>query len=82
MEEVAKNVLRPAYRKFNRVWFVSKRKRKDLRIAPGSFKPWDKAGYKDQLKRDLKDIWRKLSQVLGRDLGKKWTFKYGGDQTG
>ena len=70
VEEVAKNVLRPAYREFNRVWLVSKRKRKDLRIAPGSFMPWDKAGYKDQLKRDLEDIRRKLSQVLGRDLGK------------
>ena len=70
VEEVAKNVLRPAYREFNRVWLVSRRKRKDLRIAPGSFMPWDKAGYKDQLKRDLEDIRRKLSQVLGRDLGK------------
>ena len=70
VEEVAKNVLRPAYREFNRVWLVSKRKRKALRIAPESFMPWDKAGYKDQLKRDLEDIQRKLSQVLGRDLGK------------
>ena len=71
VEEVAKNVLRPAYREFNRVWLVSERKRKDLRIAPESFMPWDKAGYKDQLKRDLEDIRRKLSQVLGRDLSKK-----------
>ena len=70
VEEVAKNVLRPAYREFNRVWLVSKRKRKDLRKAPESFMPWDKAGYKDQLKRDLEDIRRKLSQVLGRDLSK------------
>ena len=70
VEEVAKNVLRPAYRESNRVWLVSKRKRKDLRIAPGSFMPWAKAGYKDQLKRDLEDIRRKLSQVLGRGLGK------------
>ena len=70
VEEVAKNVLRPAYREFNRVWLVSKRKRKDLRIAPESFMPWDKAAYKDQLKRDLEDIRQKLSQVLGRDLGK------------
>ena len=31
--------------------------------------PWNKAGYKDQLKRDLEDIRQKLSQVLGRDLG-------------
>ena len=70
VEEVAKNVLRPAYREFNRVWLVSERKRKDLRIAPESFMPWDKAGYKDQLKRDLEDIRQKLSQVLGRDLSK------------
>ena len=70
MEEVAKNVLRPVYREFNRVWLVSKRKRKDLRIASESFMPWDKEGYKDQLKRDLEDIRQKLSQVLGRDLGK------------
>ena len=70
VEEVAKDVLRPAYREFNRVWLVSKRKRKDRRIAPESFMPWDKAGYKDQLKRDLEDIRQKLSQVLGRDLGK------------
>ena len=70
VEEVAKNVLRPAYREFNRVWLVSKRKRKDLRIAPESFMPWDKAGYKDQLKKDLQYIRRKLSQVLGRDLSK------------
>ena len=70
VEEVAKNVLRPAYREFSRVWLVSKRKRKDLRIARGSFMPWDKAGYKDQLKRDLEDIRQKLSQVLGRELGR------------
>ena len=70
MEEVAKDVLRPAYREVNRVWLASKRKRKDLRIAPESFMPWDKAGYKDQLKRDLEDIRQKLSQVLGRDRGK------------
>ena len=69
VEEVAKDVLRPAYREVNRVWLVSKRKRKDLRIAPESFMPWDKAGYKDQLKRDLEDIRQKLSQILGRDLG-------------
>ena len=37
--------------------------------------PWDKAGYKDQLKRDLEDIRRKLSQVLGRDLSKNGHLK-------
>ena len=70
VEEVAKDVLRTAYREFNRVWLASKRKRKDLRIAPESSMPWDNMSYKDQLKRDLEDIRRKLSQVLGRDLGK------------
>ena len=65
VEEVAKNVLRPAYREFNRVWLVSKRKRKDLRIAPESFMPWDKAGYKDQLKRDLEDIRREVKPSIG-----------------
>ena len=70
VEEVAKDVLRPAYREVNRVWLASKRKKKDLRIATESFMPWDKAGYKDQLKRDLEDIRQKLSQVLSRDLGK------------
>ena len=69
LEEVAKDVLRPAYREVNRVWLVSKRKRKHLKITPESFMPWDKAGYKDQLKKDLEDIRQKLSQVLGTDLG-------------
>ena len=32
--------------------------------------PWDKAGYKAQLQRDLKDIQHKLSRVLGKDLVK------------
>ena len=32
--------------------------------------PWDKAGYKAQLQRDLKDIQHKLSRVLGQDLAK------------
>ena len=70
VEEVAKDVLRPAYREVHRVWLASKRKSKNLEIAPESLMPWDKAGYKDQLKKDLEDIRQKLSQVLGRDLGK------------
>ena len=82
MEEVAKDVLRPSYRDVNRVWLVSKRKRKDLKIAPESFVPWDKAGYKDQLKRDLEDIRQKLSQVLGRDLGQSGLLNVEGDQSG
>ena len=32
--------------------------------------PWDKAGYKAQLKKDLKDIRQKISRVLGKDLDK------------
>ena len=32
--------------------------------------PWDKAGYKAQLQKDLKDIRQKLSRVLGQDLDK------------
>ena len=34
VEEVAKDVLRPAYREVNRVWLASKKKRKDRGIAP------------------------------------------------
>ena len=32
--------------------------------------PWDKAGYKAQLGKDLQDIQRKLSRILGRKLAK------------
>ena len=45
-------------------------KRKDRRIVRQSSMPWDKAGYKVQLQKDLKDIRQKISRVLGQDLDK------------
>ena len=36
--------------------------------------PWDKAGYKAQLGKDLLDIQRKLSRILGRKLAKNDRF--------
>ena len=74
VEEVAKGVLRQAYREVHRVWMASERKmktkdkRKDLRIVRKSSMPWNQAGYKAQLQKDLKDIRQKLSRVLGQDL--------------
>ena len=59
MEEVAKDVLRPCYREIHRVWMASARpietqeKRKDRKIDQKSSMPWDKAGYKAQLGKDL-----------------------------
>ena len=76
VEEVAKGVLRPAYREVHRVWMASERKmktkdkREDRKIVQESSMPWNKAGYKAQLQKDLKDIWQKLSRVLGKDLDK------------
>ena len=76
VEEVAKGVLRPAYREVHRVWMASERKmktkdkRKDRRIVRESSMPWNQAGYKAQLQKDLKDIRQKLSRVLGQDLAK------------
>ena len=76
VEEVVKGVLRQGHREVHRVWMASERKmktkekRKDRRIVRESSMPWDKAGYKAQLQRDLKDIQHKLSQVLGKDLAK------------
>ena len=46
----------------------TKDKRKDRRIVQESSMPWNQAGYKDQLQKDLKDIRQKLSRVLGKDL--------------
>ena len=75
VEEVAKDVLRPAYRKVHRVWMASKRKmkskdkREDRKIVRKGSIPWNQVDYKAQLKKDLEDIRQKLSQVLGRDLG-------------
>ena len=76
VEEVAKGVLRQCYREVHRVWMASeikmkaKDKRKDRRIVRESSMPWNQAGYKAQLQRDLKDIRQKFSRVLGQDLAK------------
>ena len=76
VEEVAKVVLRQAYRKVHRVWMASERKmktkdrRKDRKIVRGSSMPWNQAGYKAQLQKDLKDIRQKLIRVFGKDLAK------------
>ena len=75
VEEVVKGVLRQGHREVHRVWMASDRKiktedkRKDRRIVRESSMPWNPAGYKAQLKKDLKDIRQKLSRVLGQDLG-------------
>ena len=76
VEEVAKDILRPAYREVHRVWLASKRKRKtkdkrkDCRIVWESSMPWKQADYKAQLQKDLEDIRQKLSRVLGKGLAK------------
>ena len=71
VEEVAKDALRPCYREIHRVWMASAReKREDRKIDRKSSMPWDKAGYKAQLGKDLQDIQRKLSRILGRKLAK------------
>ena len=76
VEEVAKGVLRQGHREVHRVWMASERpiktkeKREDRKIIRESSMPWDKAGYKAKLQRDLKDIQHKLSRVLGQDLAK------------
>ena len=76
VEEVAKGILRPCYREVHRVWMASERqmktkdKREDRRIVRKSSMPWNQADYKAQLQKDLKDIWQKLSRVLGRDLAR------------
>ena len=77
MKEVAKDILRPAYREIHRVWLASKRKRKtkdkreDRKIVRKGSMPWNQADYKAQLKKDLEDIRQKLCRVLGKDLAKK-----------
>ena len=76
VEEVAKVFLRQAYREVHRVWMASERKmktkdrRKDRKIVRGSSMPWNQAGYKAQLQKDLKDIRQKLIRVFGKDLAK------------
>ena len=83
VEEVAKGVLKQGHREVHRVWMASdiktktNDKRKDRKIVRESSMPWDKAGYKAQLQKDLKDIRQKLSRVLGQDLDKS-----GGDRSG
>ena len=75
-EEEIEGVPRQGHREVHRVWMSSdiktktKDKRKDCRIVRESSMPWDKAGYKAQLQKDLKDIWQKFSRVLGKDLNK------------
>ena len=72
--EVVKGVLRQGHLEVHRVWMASdiktktKDKRKDRKIVRESSMPWNQAGYKAQLKKDLKDIWQKLSRVLGKVL--------------
>ena len=76
VEEVVKGVLRQGHREVHRVWMASDRKvktedkRKDRKIVRESLMPWDKAGYKARLKKDLKDIRQKFNRVLGQDLDK------------
>ena len=77
VKEVAKDILRPAYRETHRVWLASKRKRKtkdkreDRKIVRKGSMPWNQADYKAQLKKNLEDIRQKLCRVLGKDLAKK-----------
>ena len=76
VEEVVKGVLRQGHRKVHRVWMASdiktktKEKREDRKIVRESSMPWNQAGYKAQLQKDLKDIRQKFSRVLGQDLDK------------
>ena len=76
VEEVVKGVPRQGHREVHRIWMASdiktktKDKRKDRKIVRKSLMPWNKAGYKAQLQKDLKDIRQKFSQVLGKDLDK------------
>ena len=65
VKEVAKDILRPAYREVHRVWLASKRKsktkdkREDRKIVRKGPMPWNQADYKAQLKKDLEDIRQK-----------------------
>ena len=76
VEEVVKGVLRQGHREVHKVWMASdiknktKEKRIDRKIVRESSIPWNKAGYKAQLQKDLQDIPQKFSQVLGQDLAK------------
>ena len=76
VEEIVKGVPRQGHREVHRIWMASDRniktedKRKDRRIVRESSMPWNQAGYKAQLQKDLKDIRQKHSGVLGQDLDK------------
>ena len=76
VEEVVKGILRQGHREVHRVWMASdiktktKDKRKDHKIVRESSMPWNQAGYKAQLQKDLKDIRQKIGRVLGKDLDK------------
>ena len=48
----------------------TKDKKEDRTIVQESSMPWNQAGYKAQLQKDLKDIRQKLSRVLEKDLAK------------
>ena len=71
VEEVVKGVPRRGHQEVHRIWTVSVRrltktadKRKSRRIVCESSMPWDQAGYKAQLQKDLEDIRPKLSRIL------------------
>ena len=76
VEEIAKGGLRQGHREVHRVWMASDRpiktkdKIRDRRIVRESSMPWYQAGYKAKLQEDLKDIRKKLSRVLSKDLDK------------
>ena len=76
VEEIVKGVPRQGHREVHRIWMASdskiktEDKRKDRRIVRESSMPWNQAGYKAQLQKDLKDIRQKFSRVLGQDLDK------------
>ena len=77
VEEVVKGVHRQGHQGEHRIWTASDRKviktegkrkyRRIVRTRPGSIessRPWDQAGYKAQLRKDLEDIRAKLSRIL------------------
>ena len=75
VEEVVKGVHRQGHQGEHRIWTASDRKviktegkrkyRRIVRTRPvKSSMPWDQAGYKAQLKKDLEDIRAKLSRIL------------------
>ena len=71
VEEIVKGVPRQGHQEVHRIWTASDRrltktadKRKSRRIVRESSMPWDQAGYKAQLQKDLEDIRAKLSRIL------------------